>query len=384
MATLERAFGVRTIVDAVEQHPDATIREDLPTVKLFKMGKRGRVAGNLAYFDRRQKRRRLAPIGGRNDAPHEVTPPDETEVSVGVFSTVETHPFFPNEIFVDKRGFGQQVLDNAPERCMEAVENLMSNARRTQELICSQYLQSAGAAVTINSSLIPNTKLTQSIQNTDIQTQAMGAKWTTATTKILSSSTGQLKSAKKLLKDVGYRAGMLIHTDAAAAGLYGNNEIKDWAGRAGGLDLGYLREHLPGFDQAASRRGDDPFMGGPLNKVGGIEKWLEWDHGYDLEVGGGSPDTFTKFYNDTKAILLPDAVDIPNVLGWAEAPALVPTGPNIIGGGDAAGMITKKDGIAVYAYMELDYPHRIVIVCQAHWVCYIRDGKGIVTLTSIT
>jgi len=368
-------------MDAVEQHPDATIRDDLPCTNLFKMGLKGEVRGRRAYFDSRAKRRRLAPLKGRDDTPHEITSPDEVEKSVGVFSTVESQPFLPSEIFVDKRGFGELVNDNAAKRVMDAVEDLMSNARRTQELICAQILQSAGAAVTLSSALIPNTDISESITFSDIQTQAMSSKWNVATAKILSGA-NQLKGAKKLLKDKGYRPGMIIFTDEAARGLYGNSEIKDWAA-AGSMpfNLEYIRDHVNGFDQAASRRGEDPFAGSRLNGLGGIEKWLQWDHGYGLET---SADAFTKFITDGQGVLLPTMEDIPRVLGWAEAPALIPTGPNVIGGGaEAAGLVSKENGIAVYAYMELEYPHRIVLVCQSHWVAYVRDGFGIVTLTNL-
>lgn len=382
MATLERVFGVRTIMDSVTQNPDGVVREPLPATKLFQKGKKGEVRGNLAYFDRRKKRRRLAALRGRNDTPHEITPPDENEIAVGVYHTVEQHPFNPSELFVEKRGFGEPLLDNAPQRVMDAVDDLVSNARRSIELICAQILLSAGSAVTIDSTLIPNTNISGSIQYSDIQTQALGADWLKATTKILSGA-NQLKAAKKKLKDKGYRPGVLIYTDESARGLYGNNEVKDWAG-AGSMpfNLDLIKDHLQGHDQASVKRGEDPFVGSKLNSIGGIEKWLEWDHGYDDE---GNSDAFTKYFDDTKAVLLPTMDDIQNVLGWAEAPALIPTGPNVIGGGpEAANMISKKNGIVVYAYQELEYPHRIILVCQSHWVAYVRDGFGICTITGTT
>ncbi|MDF1666382.1 MAG: hypothetical protein P1V97_31830, partial [Planctomycetota bacterium] len=177
--------------------------------------------------------------------------------------------------------------------------------------------------------------------------------------------------------------GILIHTDEAARGLYGNNEVKDWAS-AGSMpfNLDLIKDHLNGYDQAAMRRGVDPFAGTRLNGIGGIEQWLEWDHGYGDE---NNSDAFTKFYDDDKGVLLPTMDDLERVLGFAEAPALIPTGPNVIGGGpEVANMISKKYDITVYAYQELEFPHKIVLICQSHWVAYVRDGYGICTLTNLT
>lgn len=378
MTTLERAFGVKTLVGYFDQHADALVKDDLPTVKLFKMGRKpNRVEGDAAYFDKRVFKRRLAPLGGRDDTPHEIVKPEETEIKVGLLHTQVSQAFYPSELFIDRRGLGE-LKANAAARVATAVDEGISYVRRSQEKVTSSIMLSAGGAVTVDSTLIPNTSIADSITYSDIQTLAVAEKWDVDTAALLSGE-NQLQAAKKKLADAGYSPEFLIHTDVAARGLYGNDEVKDWLHTNNAFNVNYLTQYIPGYDQAAARKGKDPFAGGPLNGVGAIPQWLQWDHGYDDE---DAADAFTKFYDDTKAVMVGDSLD--NIVGFAEGPALIPAGVNVIGGAEAADLIAKRDGIVAYAYLEPTPPWRIVVVVSCHWVPYVLDGKGIVTLTKIS
>jgi len=270
---------------------------------------------------------------------------------------------------------------NAPQVIARAANRLWNRLMLFREYVCAQLLQNAsGVALNSANTAFDLLAVQQSQVVTmrgGLNTQAAGAAWSTAATKMLSGA-NQIPEFLDIIEANGYEGHRLIGNRDLMKSVIGNTEAQTWLTTNGGITVQTIREFTRGVGDPQSRTDRAPNI---LSGLGGVPNWHIWNHGYENRSG-----TFTQFMDDDKAILVPafDQFDGESPIAFAEGPSIVPSENIAIGNGEEAqNLYRQQRGIALWAYREVSDAAPLVLVAEDHFLPIVKDNNSILSITGL-
>lgn len=377
-----------TLWDLVIENDDAMVREDGGLTKLAKKGRQGKINGTKVTFDKVTIDRGLAPFTDPDGDPHEVNETDESTETFDTVSIVLERGIPARDVAINKRAFSDDIgtalfNTDAARRIEIYLAEMVGQARRSREefMKLSYFKPSGFSTQDIGGSKIK----TEFAWNHSVVSIPNGEKWDDAATPVLSSPNHMIAIHSKL-NEGGRAPYQFISDDTITAALMGNTQVAGFANnQAAGLKKDFLTNYLSQYNQEAEMKGADPW--GPQFQntwqgLGNIPWWIQMTHGY------ASSGTFKKFLTDPdgkgKGIVLPE--DLTNCIGYAEAPAFVPSElyGRLIGTSQLIKeAFTKQYGLVVYAYMSAKAPWKIILHVEIHFGFAILAPKRVLLVDKI-
>lgn len=323
-------------------------------------------------------RTELAGIGGMNTQPPVGRAHQEDQIAGQVVDFLVQIPINLQDLFfVTGDDIGQA---NAEQRLEKYIATVTGQVYRSMEWFSSRVLQEDNFAIDPSVAAFPQNFVNMS--NTfgvfgGLQEFTVGTSWSDATAKIVSGA-DQLQGAKDLMEDKGFEAGDLIFNKNTSLQIAANDEIREYVVNNGGVTLDWLNNRgaanivgLPAF-------GSVPDYTGTLIESGiaQIPNWRSWNHYYRDRTN-----TLNRFIQDDRALLFPRQDQLASVMGWVNAPSLIPTGSEY--GEQIQDAVELRNGLTVYLARNggARPSYSLVALCAGYPV--LKNNDGFVSIKTV-
>ncbi len=324
MATtpLDDLLSVDTLTGMIKTFADQSDNRSCSTL-FSQFGRPLYPMGDAASWDEVAFARHLAPVAGP-DSPHTRAKRTTTQKRTSTMAWVKAYKDLPASHLFLNRAPGSDMADAEAILAIELEDlaNLIANTR--EFLACGALL----GRIVVNPQTVPGSDVSFQVDFGNLQAQAQQS-WADPATKIRSD---ELLVLKQTYKDAsGLRAQVVVTEPSVEGHLVKNPDVRDFAKEA------YSREIL-----------------GTLNPTGTNPAWgtlaglnFRFTDGTYKPEGG----QVTRYFPANRALVLPEAARLTQVLGWAEGKVHVPSGT--IFGDVASAVRSLRELRGAYAYAEV-------------------------------